>query len=65
MNPALRAIHDLLDKQVDVVELVRKDLQRGLKNAKAVARPVLWTQLCSRCNRLKVLPPGLGRRAVS
>jgi len=30
-----------------------------------VARPVLWTQLCSRCNRLKVLPPGLGRRAVS
>jgi len=23
-----------------------------------VARPVLWTQLCSRCNRLKVLPPG-------
>ena len=35
MNPALRAIHDLLDKQGEVVELVRKDLQRGLKKAKA------------------------------
>ena len=35
MNPALRAIHGILDKQGDVVELVRKDLQRGLKNAKA------------------------------
>ncbi len=35
MNPALRAIHDFLGKQGGMVELVRKDLQRGLKNAKA------------------------------
>lgn len=35
MNRALGAIHDFLGKQGDVVELVRKDLQRGLKNAKA------------------------------
>ena len=35
MNPALWAIHDFLGKQGEVVELVRKDLQRGLKNARA------------------------------
>ena len=35
MNPGLRAIHDFLDKQGEVVELVRRDLQRGLKNARA------------------------------
>ena len=29
-----------------------------------VAHPVLWTQHCSCCYGLKVLPPGLGRRAV-
>ncbi len=27
----------------------------------AVAHPVLWTQHCSRCYRLEVLAPGLGR----
>jgi IS5 family transposase len=35
MNPVLRAIHGILANQGEVVELVRKDLQRGLKNAKA------------------------------
>jgi IS5 family transposase len=35
MNPALRAIHDILGTQGELVELVRKDLQSGLKNAKA------------------------------
>ena len=29
-----------------------------------MAHPVLWTQLCSGCDGLKVLPPGLSRRAV-
>ncbi len=35
MNPTLRAIHNILDQQGELVELVRKDLQRGLKNARA------------------------------
>jgi fructose-1,6-bisphosphatase/inositol monophosphatase family enzyme len=33
-------------------------------DAITVPHPIVWTHLCSRCNRLKVLPAGLRRRAV-
>ena len=32
LDPALQAVSDLLDQQAETVELVRQDLQRGLKN---------------------------------
>ncbi len=34
MNPALKAVHEVLDKHGELVELVRADLQRGLKKAR-------------------------------
>jgi hypothetical protein len=35
--------------------------ERGQHSSRGVAHPVLWTQHCSRCYRLEVLAPGLGR----
>lgn len=34
LNPVLRSIHEVLDKHGELVELVRRDLQCGLKKVK-------------------------------
>jgi len=61
----LRGRENMEKNATPLVEWVRRMPDAERAAFRNVARPVLWTQLCSRCNRLKVLPPGLGRRAVS
>jgi hypothetical protein len=64
-KPAIEAAKPAPVKQ-DVSKVVpASELAKAREiGERLVPHPIVWTHLCSSCNRLKVLPASLRRRAV-